>query len=134
MELDLNTLAIETDGSLRNPAVAAAVVVWTALLSGLTWLLVSWIQAPLPGSPGAWRRRRGIGYSFLVLLFASTLFTQLLLANIFYRFVWQPGPDSSIGFWGGPPLSPALGISAFIGLLSLRREKARVSRARQSQS
>ena len=130
MELDI--VHLEVDGSLSNPAVLAAVVTWTVVLSGVTWLIVSWIQAPLPGSESAWRGRRRIGYSLLAFLFVSTFITKHLLADAFYRFVWgATGPYWSVGFWGGPPMSPALGLSALVGVLGTRRDRARVLRAQQ---
>jgi hypothetical protein len=131
MLLDMGHL--EVGGTLDNPAVLAAVAVWTAVLAGFTWLVVGWIHAPegnrLAGHP--WKRR--LGYSVLAVAFASTVITQELLAGAFYRMVSEVGEFWSVGFWGGPPLTPSWVVSVVIGFISWRRQVAHVPRLAEAQ-
>ncbi len=122
MQLDMAHL--EVGGTLDNPAVLAAVAVWSAVLAGFTWLIVGWMHAgESVGNPGhPWKRR--VGYSALAVAFASTVITQDLLAGRFYRMVWDVGELWSVGFWGGPPVTPSWVLSAVVGVISWRRQVA----------
>ena len=130
MELDI--VHLEVSGTLDNPAVLVAVIVWSAILSGITWLVVGWIQAPKPAGVAIWRKRRRVGYTLLAFLFLSTVVTQLLLADFFYRLDPGIGPLWSVGFWGGPPILPSWVAAILIGFASFGRQKLRASRAEGS--
>jgi uncharacterized BrkB/YihY/UPF0761 family membrane protein len=124
MEFDI--VHLEVEGTMANPAIAAAFWVSATALSGITWVVVGWIYAVLPTSPERWRRRRRIGLFFLAFLFLASTLGQLVLATYFYRMVYEMGPFDSVGFWPGPPVLPMWALAVTAGFLSVYRHKARL--------
>ena len=119
MEFDI--VHLEVDGTMANPAVAAAVVLCSAALSGIAWVTVSWMF----GSSRSSLRRQG-GYALLSVAVIVTFFAQLVLAEYFYRrYLSEMGPFDSVGFWNGPPMLPALVSATVVGALAWLREKHR---------
>lgn len=123
MQFDM--VHLEVKGTMANPAIAAAFWVSAAVLSGITWLVVSWIYSASPSSPMGSRRRRWIGLSFLAVAFVASTLGQLVLATYFYGMVFEMGPFDSVGFWPGPPVLPMWALAAFAGFLSFYRQRVR---------
>lgn len=106
---DLNLLVLEVDGSLNNPRVLCAVVIWTTVL-GLTGVL------------GArWVRTRKVSAMLLAAVFVLlALFTnraQLFIAEALY-ILTSRGGLTRVGFWGGPPvwIAPVVAGSVAMGV------------------
>ena len=119
--MEFNFFHVDVDGSMANPAVAVAVVLCSAGLSGIAWFVVGWMF-------GASRlsRRRQAGYVILAAAVIVTFVAQLLLAEFFYRrYLSDLGPHDSVGFWNGPSMLPALASASVVGALAWFRERRR---------
>ena len=130
--MEFNIIGHEVDGSLSNPVVAASVALWSAALSGLAWLVVRWIYAPLPVSAGSWQRRKRAGLGVIVLGLLATHPAQFLLAVYLFHLSHEMGPLDSVGFEGGPPIAPAWVAAAFVSLAAVAREKHRLGKVVES--
>jgi hypothetical protein len=104
----MDFLILEVDGSLANPFVAATVLVWTAVLSGIAVAAVRQFAE----SRRAWP-------AWTLVLAVAVLITkqgQLSIGHVLYRIV-DPG-ITDVGFWGGPPVWIAPVVSCSVGLLA----------------
>jgi hypothetical protein len=124
--MEFNVIGYEVYGSLSTPVVAAAVVVWSAALSGFAWLLVRWIYSPLPASPARWARRKRAGFGAMAFGLLATHPVQFLLAVYFFHLSNKMGPLDSVGFIGGPPVAPAWVAAITATVLAVLRERHRL--------
>jgi hypothetical protein len=117
MQLDMMT--IDVDGSLKNPIVLVAVLLWGLFLAVVTAVGARWwMSARRPGRRG--RTVTAVSIAIATLYLGSWL-AEFILGNILYKidFALAGQPQViSVGFWGGPPVLPAWGIGLLGGLLS----------------
>jgi hypothetical protein len=107
MQIDI--INLDVDGSLSNPFVLAAVVIWTLVMSAMVALATrAWLSVH-PRMRHSSGLRVALAAAVLV-LFVSTPVVQFLIANVIYRIntMLRGGPMIvSVGFYGGPPVWPA---------------------------
>lgn len=104
---DLNLLVLEVDGSLNNPRVVCAVIIWTAVLGFIGILSARCVRTK--------RALSMLLVAVFVLLALVTPRAQLSIAEALYIIASRG--VTSVGFWGGPPvwIAPVVAGSAALG-------------------
>ena len=121
--MQFDGMHIEVDGSLENPMVAIAVLLWSFILSAAAVKLVSSYLRAKPESPVESKKRKAGVVMRLAFLFAITPITQLPIGRELYKaeaFLFGGLSVGSVGFWGGPPILPAWVLGALSIWAALR--------------
>ena len=110
-------MTVEVDGTLNNPVVVQAVLLWSAVLA-------LWTIATLK----FWRERRRLVLAVLAGAYVVPPLGQFIIGNVIYRL--QDPRILSVGFWGGPPIwiAPLAGAMAG-GIVLVARRWVRSSEA-----
>jgi hypothetical protein len=107
--MQFEIVSAEVDGTLANPIVGVAVIIWSLLLSAACVRLIAQYRRTKPTSGGAQLGRAGL-FVRLAFLFVVTPIAQSSLGSLLYQvesLFSGGGLADSIGFWGGPPVLPA---------------------------
>lgn len=113
--MDFSVLVVDVDGSLANPIMRAAVLIWAVVLAIPSFFVVA----------KSWAPRIRIGGSLLIFAFGclSSPDANRALGMLLYHFMSRPGVV--VGIIGGPPffVSPTLGVGLgwLLGLWLRRR-------------
>src|SRR5437660_1114440 len=106
--MDFSLIAVDVDGSLANPIMQAAIVVWAVALA--TPLLVIFARVSS-------MRDRFIG---TLLLFAVGCVTSPVANRLIAMFIYQiiSKPGVSVGFFGSPPFFASPILAVVVGCLA----------------
>ena len=109
---------IEVDGTLANPMVLKAVLIWCAFVSIVSFILGRSIRHASEASSHRRFLRRFIPLLGLLVLMLISPLAEFLITNLLYRL--DRSDIGSVGLWGGPPWWPFLscgGFSAVMGFV-----------------
>ena len=107
---------IVVDGSLNNPVVVIAVIIWSVLLAVITLIILHKIFRSYLREFNIAKKRRILRISIILFLtYIVTPIAEAIIGNIIYMI--DMGWNVSVKFWGGPPIWIAPSFGSFIGIV-----------------
>ena len=117
MQWQFSSMHIIVDGSLNNPVVVIAVIIWSVLLAIITLIILHKIFRSYLRELNIAKKRKILRISIIILFltYIVTPIAEAIIGNIIY--VIDMGCNVSAKFWGGPPIWIAPSFGFFIGIV-----------------